>query len=58
MIRAEIAAAGLRPFELVQCASREDAPRFDPRRSAAFLGVSIMFERLCGMAEGLAARGP
>ena len=45
---------GLRGVKIVGADLVEVSPPFDPSGGTAFLGVSIMFEMLCAIAEGLA----
>ena len=47
-------AMGLRGVRIVGADLVEVSPPFDPSGGTAFLGVSIMFEMLCAIAEGLA----
>ncbi|TKD14567.1 agmatinase [Rhodobacter capsulatus] len=50
-------ARGLRGLDLVGADLVEVSPPFDPSGSTAWLGVSLMFEMLCVMAERIAAAG-
>lgn len=47
-------AQGLRGLNIVGADLVEVSPPFDPSGATAFLGVSLMFEMLCAMAEKLA----
>ncbi|THD81224.1 agmatinase [Aliigemmobacter aestuarii] len=53
--QALMAAQGLRGVNIVGADLVEVSPPFDPSGGTAFLGVSIMFEMLCAIAEGIAA---
>ena len=50
-------ARGLRGLDIVGADLVEVSPPFDPSGSTAWLGVSLMFEMLCVMAERIAAAG-
>jgi guanidinopropionase len=50
-------ARGLRGLNVVGADLVEVSPPFDPTGGTAWLGVSLMFEMLCVMAEGMATRG-
>ena len=50
-------ARGLRGVNVVGADLVEVSPPFDPAGGTAWIGVSLMFEMLCVMAEGMAMRG-